>query len=344
MQFLTDLRAGKNRRQTLPQGLYTFVWRWTGRQQVVLIILSSIVFPLTLVPLELQRRIINEAIENGSLDILLLLCALYLAAVVVQGALKFFLNNYRGCVAEGVIRDIRHRVLAGEAGDDKSARAAEDESAAGEGTAVAILSAEVEPVGNFTGGAISVPLVEAGTLVFTLGYMIVIEPLLALVGIALFLPQAVLVPFVQRAINRRAQRRIGVLREISDAIAGQNGERSLSDDQQSVGRRIDDVFDIRLSIFRLKFGLKAILNLTEHVSVIGILLVGGWLAITGDTQVGTVVAFLSGLQRLRNPWRDLVAYYRAATDARVKYGLVRGGLTDDDNGGAGARPGVTAPE
>lgn len=335
MQFVAKLFAGEHQREALPEGLYTFVWRWTGRQQIVLILLSSVVFPLTLVPLELQRRIVNEAIENGSLQILLILCAIYVAVVVLQSGLKFLLNNYRGGVAEGVIRDIRHRVLAGEAARTDDRDATQDVGAAREGTAVAIISAEAEPVGNFTGGAISVPLVEAGTLLFTLGYMILIEPLLALIGIALFVPQAVLVPFVQRAINRRAERRIGVLRDISDTIAAPGAERALRDELETVRGEIDTVFDIRLSIFRLKFGLKAVLNLTEHFSVIGILFVGGWLAISGDTQVGTVVAFLSGLQRLRNPWRDLVAYYRAATDAHVKYDLVRRGVAEPTGTDAG---------
>ena len=326
MKKLVDLLARENSRTDLPEGLYAFVWRWTGRQQVLLIVLSSIVFPLTLVPLELQRRIVNEAIENGTLRILIRLCAVYVGVVTVQSALKFMLNNYRGCVAESVIRDIRHRVLANESQREKDADSAANGEEAGEGTAVAILSAEAEPVGNFTGSAISLPLVESGTLLFTLGYMIFIEPLLALIGVVLFIPQAVLVPFVQRAINRRAERRIAILREISDAIADQEAKQALDAEFQTVRDQVDDVFEIRLSIFRLKFGLKAALNLTEHLSVIGILFVGGWLALTGNTEVGTVVAFLSGLQRLRSPWRDLVAYYRAATDAKVKYELVRQGL------------------
>lgn len=317
-----------NDREGMPESLYRFVWRWSSRQQILLLVLSAIVFPLTLVPIELQRRIVNEAIESTQLRTLFVLCAIYAGVVVVQSGLKFSLNLYRGAVAEGIIRDLRHRVLARPDAKPDGAAQAEDSTETAEGTAVAILSAEVEPVGNFTGNAISVPVVEAGTLIFALVYMFVIEPVLAIIGVVLFIPQAILVPFVQRSINRRAEHRINVLRGISDTITEQRSQGADSPELAAAGDQVDEVFGIRISIFRLKFGLKATLNLVEHFSVIGILLVGGWLVISGDTQVGTVVAFLSGLQRLRGPWRDLIAYYRAAADARVKYGLVRQSLVE----------------
>jgi ABC-type protease/lipase transport system fused ATPase/permease subunit len=56
------------------------------------------------------------------------------------------------------------------------------------------------------------------------------------------------------------------------------------------------------------------------------LLIGGWLAIHGRTDVGTIVAFVSGVGRISEPWRELVAFYRRASDARVRYRLVRESL------------------
>jgi len=64
-------------------------------------------------------------------------------------------------------------------------------------------------------------------------------------------------------------------------------------------------------------------------SEITVLLVGGWLVIEGDTELGTIVAFLSGLQRVRDPWRDLVTYFRQVSDARVKYELVRAAVDEN---------------
>jgi hypothetical protein len=39
--------------------LYGYIWRISGRRQIWLTLLSSVVFPLQAVPLELQRRIVN---------------------------------------------------------------------------------------------------------------------------------------------------------------------------------------------------------------------------------------------------------------------------------------------
>jgi ABC-type bacteriocin/lantibiotic exporter with double-glycine peptidase domain len=53
-----------------------------------------------------------------------------------------------------------------------------------------------------------------------------------------------------------------------------------------------------------------------------VLAVGGWYAVTGRIEVGTVVAFVSGLAKVNDPWGDLVNWFRDATSTGVKYRLV----------------------
>ena len=74
---------------------------------------------------------------------------------------------------------------------------------------------EAEPIGGFIGISISEPLLQGGILASVIGYMFMLEPQLALLGLAFFLPQTVFVPLLQRAINRRAQARILTKRGIS---------------------------------------------------------------------------------------------------------------------------------
>jgi ABC-type bacteriocin/lantibiotic exporter with double-glycine peptidase domain len=59
-----------------------------------------------------------------------------------------------------------------------------------------------------------------------------------------------------------------------------------------------------------------------------VLLLGGWLALQGRTDLGTIVAFVSGFERIASPWRELVGFYRRASDARIRYRLVSGTLGD----------------
>jgi ABC-type bacteriocin/lantibiotic exporter with double-glycine peptidase domain len=53
-----------------------------------------------------------------------------------------------------------------------------------------------------------------------------------------------------------------------------------------------------------------------------VLFVGGWLVLNGQSDMGIVVASLTGLQRIEGPWRDLVAFFRNASVVRVQYEML----------------------
>ena len=59
----------------MPRTILGYVVRFTGRHQIGLALLSVAVFALSAVPLELQRRIVNDVVEKGRLESLLLLAA-----------------------------------------------------------------------------------------------------------------------------------------------------------------------------------------------------------------------------------------------------------------------------
>ena len=44
--------------------------------------------------------------------------------------------------------------------------------------------------------------------------------------------------------------------------------------------------------------------------------------INGGTTVGTIVAFISGFERMADPSRQLIAYYRLASESQVQYRLI----------------------
>ena len=47
---------------------------------------------------------------------------------------------------------------------------------------------------------------------------------------------------------------------------------------------------------------------------------------SGKTEVGTVVAFISGLSRMNDPWGALVDYFRDLTNVGVKYRMIAAAL------------------
>jgi hypothetical protein len=47
----------------------------------------------------------------------------------------------------------------------------------------------------------------------------------------------------------------------------------------------------------------------------------GW-DVVGEGEVGAIVAFVSGLERLGRPIRELISRYSSITDARMGYGIL----------------------
>ncbi|MBI3452707.1 MAG: ABC transporter ATP-binding protein [Rhodospirillales bacterium] len=309
----------------MPGSVYAYIWHVSRRGQIVLSILSLVIIPLATVPLELQRRIVDDAIGGGSLNLLLALGVAYLLAMIAQGGLKYAVNVYRGKVGECVIRDLREMVyrctffVAG----DKGKKGAKPPADADKGTVVAMVSAEVEGLGGFVGEGISFPLLQGGTMAAILGYMIWIEPLIAALGIALYLPQIVLVPWLQGIINRHSKKRAELVREMGDFIL-EKGALAPFDSPlpKPYDGLIGGVYGLRIKIYKVKNFLKFLNNFLTRMGPLGVLLVGGWLVIEGHTQLGTIVAFISGLEKIGEPSRELLGFYRRVSDARVKYNLL----------------------
>jgi ABC-type bacteriocin/lantibiotic exporter with double-glycine peptidase domain len=64
------------------------------------------------------------------------------------------------------------------------------------------------------------------------------------------------------------------------------------------------------------------MNSITALGTAGLLVLGGFLVINGRTDVGTVVAALSGLTRMNEPWRELIAFYRELSIERIKLDLL----------------------
>ena len=58
------------------------------------------------------------------------------------------------------------------------------------------------------------------------------------------------------------------------------------------------------------------------------LLLGGWYVLQGQLEIGGVVAFISGISRLNDPWGDLVNYFRDLTVTQVKYRLLANAVNE----------------
>jgi ABC-type bacteriocin/lantibiotic exporter with double-glycine peptidase domain len=320
--------------------LYGYIWRISGRRQIWLTLLSSVVFPLAAVPLELQRRIVNHAIGLLDLRRLWLLSSMYVGVVLVQGGLKYLMNVYREVVSARAIRGMRQQIYDAIRGA-RQPPATETPGATETGSRLAMVVAEVEPLGEFVGESISLPLVQLGGLLSVLGYMLWIEPRIAVASLILYSPQLFLVPRIQSAINRRVQRRIVLVREMGEHVVQEAAKAATPDMRaRQYEERIHKIYRQQVRIAYLNYSLTLLNNLLEHSGTISVLMIGGWLVIHGQTEVGTIVAFVSGFERISDPWRELVSFYRRASAARVKYQLVRDVVDWSRTGRADPKGGV----
>lgn len=290
--------------------LYRFIWGNSGRQQIVACAVALLTLPLTLGPIELQRRMIDGAIADSNLQKLIQLVVIYAVVIVLQQVVKFIYNILRGRISEHLNSVMRSRIVDHVGGGETD-----------DGETVSMLTTEVEPIGGFGGDAYAQVVTEGGVLLTIFAYMIYTEPWLAMVAILAFIPQAIATPMLQDRINAQSAARVEQIRAVgSDVLEIRQGDRSM---RKSARDRIKRIFDIRLLIFKLKFSLKALLNLLDHSADLIVLGVGGAMVIGGETQIGVVVAFLSGLDRLRSPWRTLISYFRVLSDAQLRLGLLR---------------------
>jgi ABC-type bacteriocin/lantibiotic exporter with double-glycine peptidase domain len=123
------------------------------------------------------------------------------------------------------------------------------------------------------------------------------------------------VPLLQSAVNRRTGARIRVLRQLGIAIIDRNDD---AEDE----RRIQQAFALDMGIFKLKFTMNFLMNLCNHLQIVSALLVGGWWVYIQHLEIGGVIAFISGIHRINDPWGDLVNYFRDLNVTQVKYRLL----------------------
>lgn len=297
----------------LPRTIMGYVLQQSGLHQVALALLSIAVFALSAVPLELQRRIVNDAIGSGAVRTIFLLALAYAGVAILEQSLKLALNVYRAWVSETAVRAFRRTLHV-----QRDALAARRRSADMTGVEIAMIVDEAQPIGGFVGISISEPLLQGGILASVIGYMIYLEPWMAALCPLFFLPQLVFVPLMQWAINRRAEARIRTMREVSSGIAGAVVDEL---DVVTEGRRIDQVFALNMGIYKFKYSMNLAMNLMYYFSVAAALGVGGWFAVEGRIEVGTVVAIVSGLGKLNDPWGDFVNWAREFSVVGVKYRL-----------------------
>lgn len=292
--------------------------------QILLLLVIAVSVAVRVVPLEMQKRIVNEAIGLREVQLLFLYCALYLLAIVAAGALKYGINMLETRIGQQALARIRKELFSHILMLPLSFH-----RKANPGMVVSCLVTEIAPAGEFVGQALAVPVTSVLTFVAFTGYMFYLSPLLALLSLVTFPFVIFLAPRMQKRANAENTRRVDTTREfssrVSEAIAGiheVHGNGSYRIENRKVGGLVDRLCETRVAWILAKQRVKIVNNFFQNLGPLILFLAGGYLAISGRFDLGALVAFLSAQEKLYEPWRELMEFYQVYQDSNVSYNRI----------------------
>jgi putative ABC transport system ATP-binding protein len=317
----------------LEPSVYGFILRYSWREQVYVVLMTLASFPFLYWSLDLPKQIVNRAIsgkhfpqpyfglELNQIPYLVALCVVFLALILINGWFKLHINVRKGVLGERMLRRLRYelyqRVLRFPLHHfDRIAQ----------GQIVAMITAELEPVGGFVGEAFAVPISQAGTLLTILFFMFMQNPALGTAALALYPLQGYLIPKMQRVIRALGRTRVRKIRALSDRIGETIAARveiRVNDGVQyqlaEIAERFGEIYDIRLEMYNRKFFVKFLNNMLGNLTPFLFFLIGGYFVIKHSLSFGALVAVLAAYKDMSSPWNELLNYYQNQQDVAIKY-------------------------
>ncbi len=336
--------------------IFGYVWRFSRRQQIYMTLLSAASLPFLYLFYEVPKTIINEAIQGihvqyplnlaekltvslfgvdipllGPFDLIVnqtpylyILCAVFLVLVGINQGFKFVINVYKGLTGERMLRRLRFelyaRVLRFPLPTFRKMS---------QGEIIPMITAEVEPLGGFIGDAFSLPAFQGGYLATILAFLFLQDWRMAAAAVSLYPLQLWLIPKLQRRVNLLGKERVARVRRLSDKIGEtvQGVQETHANDTSNFvlmdfSNQLFWIYGVRERIYRQKFVIKFLNNSIQQLGPFAFYSIGGYFVISGDLEIGTLVAAIAAHKDLAAPWKELLAYYQMQADATIKYDQV----------------------
>ncbi|WP_028578710.1 ABC transporter ATP-binding protein/permease [Desulfogranum japonicum] len=289
--------------------------------QVLLLAVIAVMVATRVVPLEMQKRIINDAIVLKKLDQLFVYCAIYIFAVSLTSLSKLGVNFLQAKIGEQAILSMRqalyNHIISLPMPFFRNTQP---------GVVVASLMTELASAGTFAGMALAVPVANILTLLVFAGYLLSLNPRLALSTLSIYPLVVLLVPYLQKKANRFNKKRVDqsrlVTSHITESITGiqeVNVHGAYSIEKEKFSQLTERLRSIRVKWSLLRFGIKTANNYFVGLGPFIVFIFGGYLVMHGQLELGSMVAFLSAQEKLYDPWKELIDFYQVYQDASVRY-------------------------
>lgn len=306
------------------RSLFSWVLRTKWSFQLLLVLLIFGLVFMRVLPLEIQKRIVNEVLAVGDVGQLVTYCLIFLLAVLLSSLLKLAVNALQTVIGQRALTDMRRELY-----QHILRLPLSFFRKTPTGTVVASLVTELAASANFVGAAVAVPLSNVLTLVAIGAYLIWLNALLGIVTLSIYPIALFVVPLVQRGVNNWNKQRVDssnkMASRITESVSGISeihAQGSFQSEEHSYNTIIERLLRIRIIWTLYRHGVKVTNNLFVGLGPVVVMLLGGYLLMQGETELGSIVAFLSAQEKLYDPWKELIDFYQTQQDASVRYNKV----------------------
>ncbi len=341
----------------MEHNLFRYVWRHSKPEQVTILLLVLISMPFYFLSLDLPKQIVNQGIQGkgftaedptqsfmvinlpfGELltgspvllfsgfqleqaTLLVVLSIVFLLLVIVNGLFKLTINTRKGRMGERLLRRLRYelsdRVLRFPLPHLRRMKQAE---------VATMIKDEVEPLGGFIGDAFVTPAFLGGQALTALTFIMVQSVYLGAISLAIVLSQAWLIPKLRRRLLQLGKQRqlaaralAGRIGEVMDGSTEMHANDTSNWERADLVGRLGHIFLIRFEIYQRKFFVKFLNNFLSQLTPFIFYLLGGLLAISGQLDIGALVAVIAAYKDLPGPIKELIDWDQQRLDVTIKY-------------------------
>jgi putative ABC transport system ATP-binding protein len=185
---------------------------------------------------------------------------------------------------------------------------------------------EVEPLGGFIGDSFVQPLFLGGQAATAMVFIVLQNYLLGTIAVAIVGLQAILIPRLRKRLlvlgkqrQLTARELAGRVGEIVEGIVEVHTNDTSNLERSEITSRLGRIYGIRYELYQRKFFVKFLNNFLAQVTPFLFYLVGGYFAITGNLDIGQLVAVIAAYKDLPSPIKELIDWDQQRQDVEIKY-------------------------
>jgi putative ABC transport system ATP-binding protein len=345
----------------MDRNLFRYIWRNSWRDQLAILAVVLISKMFYLVSLDLPKQIVNNGIrgdifkssgtnvqpflhlsfgpygwigmpkvtlfsgfELDQQNYLFALCFSYLFFVVANGWMKQRVNTDKGRLGERMLRRLRYqlfdRVLRFPLSHFRKVKQAE---------VATMIKDEVDPIGGFIGDAYVTPADLIGTALTALYFLFTQSIFLGSVTVAVLAIQMLVIPRLRRKILQLGRQRqitaralAGRIAEVVDGAQDVHVHDTSNYERADIIHRLGIIFKIRFDLYQRKFFVKYLNNMLAQTTPFLFYLIGGYLALKGSFDTGSLLASINAYKDVPSPIKELIDWDQQRQDVQIKYDQV----------------------